>query len=131
MLTSRMRMQPSRWTLSPRSELAPPLTTDILCHNEGHHQVGHDVSLKTLCRSADPDTPTLWYAQDAAGAIWRVDITASHTVSQPPHLLLVWRLLRLSVPTASASRETGQLSQWLCVWPQLLSCWVPGGLHWA
>ena len=44
--------------------------------------MGHDVSLKSLSRSADPDTPTLWYAQDAAGAIWKVDITSSHTVRE-------------------------------------------------
>ena len=45
------------------------------------NQVGHDVSLKTLSRSVDPDTPTLWYAQDAGGAMWKIDIVASHTVS--------------------------------------------------
>ncbi len=44
-------------------------------------QVGHDVSIKSLTRSVDPATPTLWYAQDAAGAIWKIDITVSHTVS--------------------------------------------------
>jgi WD40 repeat protein len=49
-------------------------------------RVGHDVSLKTLARSADPDAPTLWYAQDAAGAIWRVDITSSHTRQSPEKL---------------------------------------------
>lgn len=89
MLTSQMRMQPLRWTLSLRSELAPPpsLLIYYVIMRGHHHQVGHDVSLKTLCRSADPDTPTLWYAQDAAGAIWKVDITASHTVSHLTYYL--------------------------------------------
>ena len=44
-------------------------------------QVGNDVSLKSLARSVDPDTPTLWYAQDAGGGIWKTDIVVSHTVS--------------------------------------------------
>ena len=44
-------------------------------------QVGNDVSLKSLARSVDPDTPTLWYAQDAGGAVWKIDIVVSHTVS--------------------------------------------------
>ena len=43
-------------------------------------QVGNDVSIKSLARSVDPDTPTLWYAQDAGGAIWKIDIAVSHTV---------------------------------------------------
>ena len=44
-------------------------------------RVGSNVSIKSLVRSADPDTPTLWYAQDANGAIWKVDVIVSHTVS--------------------------------------------------
>ena len=32
-------------------------------------------------RSVDPDTPNLWYGQDASGAIWKIDIVVSHTVS--------------------------------------------------
>ena len=44
------------------------------------YQVGHDVSIKSLARSVDPDTPTLWFAQDANGAIWKIDIVVSHTV---------------------------------------------------
>ncbi len=39
------------------------------------------MSLKTLSRSVDADMPTLWYAQDAGGAIWKIDIVASHTVN--------------------------------------------------
>lgn len=44
-------------------------------------RVGSGVSIKSLVRSTDPDTPTLWYAQDANGAIWKVDVIVSHTVS--------------------------------------------------
>ena len=43
-------------------------------------QVGNDVRVKSLARSVDPDTPTLWYAQDAGGSIWKIDIAVSHTV---------------------------------------------------
>ena len=51
-------------------------------------QVGHDVSLKTLSRSVDVDTPTLWYAQDAGGAIWKIDIVVSHTVSYTDKIII-------------------------------------------
>lgn len=44
-------------------------------------QIGHDVSIKSLSRSCDPDTPTVWYVQDAKGAIWKVDLVVSHAVS--------------------------------------------------
>ena len=44
-------------------------------------QVGSDVSVKYLSRSNDPETPTLWFAQDSKGAIWKVDIDPSYTVS--------------------------------------------------
>ena len=44
-------------------------------------RVGSNVNVKSLVRSTDPDTPTLWYAQDANGAIWKVDVIVSHTVS--------------------------------------------------
>ena len=43
-------------------------------------KVGSDVSIKSLARSIDPDTPSLWYCQDACGAIWAIDVVASHTV---------------------------------------------------
>ena len=45
-------------------------------------KVGHDVNLKTLSQAAIPDSPTLWYAQDAAGAIWMIDVIVSHMVRQ-------------------------------------------------
>lgn len=102
--------------MDPLTEIrvSPAPITDIYCHNGcGHHQVGHDVSLKTLCRSADPDTPTLWYAQDAAGAIWKVDITASHTVSHLTcHLSEVSRLCPYSV---SLQRNWSAITVALCV----------------
>lgn len=44
-------------------------------------QIGSDVSLKSLTRSADINNPHLWYAQDFNGAIWKIDIIVSHTVS--------------------------------------------------
>ena len=50
-----------------------------------HTQVGSDVSLKSLTRSADTNNPHLWYAQDSNGAIWKIDIVVSHTVSIPHH----------------------------------------------
>ena len=45
-------------------------------------RVGTKVSIKSLVRSMDPDMSTMWYAQDAGGAIWKVDIIDSHTVSK-------------------------------------------------
>ena len=68
-----------------------PLTEIKVCASHVSHrlnnastssalQVGNDVSVKSLARSVDPDTPTLWYAQDAGGAIWKIDIAVSHTV---------------------------------------------------
>jgi len=50
-------------------------------------KVGSDVSLKSLARSVDPGTPNLWYAQDAGGAIWKVDIVVSHTRKAPEKLV--------------------------------------------
>ena len=55
-------------------------------------KVGSEVSLKSLARSVDADTPTLWYGQDAAGAIWKMDIVVSHTVSEGS-LGVVWLCL--------------------------------------
>ena len=49
-------------------------------------RVGSSVSIKSLVRSTDPDTSTLWYAQDANGAIWKVDVIVSHTVSGLVHV---------------------------------------------
>ncbi len=45
-------------------------------------RVGSSVCFKSLVRSVDPDMPTLWYGQDASGAIWKIDIVVSHTVSR-------------------------------------------------
>ncbi len=33
------------------------------------------------------DAPSVWYAQDGKGAIWRVDLSHSHTVKAPSRLL--------------------------------------------
>ena len=38
--------------------------------------------MKSLTRSTDPNTPTIWYAQDAKGSIWKLDIVVSHTVRE-------------------------------------------------
>ena len=43
-------------------------------------QIGNDVSLKSLVRSRDPDTPNIWFGQDANGGIWKIDVSVSHTV---------------------------------------------------
>ena len=51
-------------------------------------QVGSDVSLKSLTRSADINNPHLWYAQDSNGAIWRIDIVVSHTVSYYRYIII-------------------------------------------
>ena len=58
-------------------------------------KVGSSVCFKSLTRSVDPDTPTLWYGQDASGAIWAIDIVVSHTVSISP--VHIWYYLVISV----------------------------------
>lgn len=44
-------------------------------------KVGSGVCFKNLVRSVDPDMTNIWYGQDASGAIWKIDIVVSHTVS--------------------------------------------------
>lgn len=55
------------------------------------------MSLKTLSRSVDVDTPTLWYAQDAGGAIWKIDIVVSHTVSHNIKYLAIILLVHIAI----------------------------------
>ena len=51
-------------------------------------QVGSDVSLKSLTRSADINNPHLWYAQDSNGAVWKIDIVVSHTVCNIYYIII-------------------------------------------
>ena len=53
-------------------------------------KVGHNVCFKSLVRSVDPETINLWYGQDASGAIWKIDIVVSHTVSVMCDSVCVW-----------------------------------------
>ncbi|XP_053372820.1 cilia- and flagella-associated protein 44-like [Mercenaria mercenaria] len=47
-------------------------------------KVGNDVQLKCIIKSIDSENePTIWYAQDANGGIWRLDLSFSHTSSAP------------------------------------------------
>jgi WD40 repeat protein len=50
-------------------------------------RVGTKVSIKSLVRCADPEMTTMWYAQDANGVIWNVDVIDSH-MRKPPEKLL-------------------------------------------
>ncbi|XP_064651335.1 cilia- and flagella-associated protein 44-like isoform X2 [Lineus longissimus] len=46
-----------------------------------------DVRLKSIIKSVDADEPTLWYAQDAYGGIWKLDLSFSHTSLAPEKLM--------------------------------------------
>ncbi|KAK3107710.1 hypothetical protein FSP39_020546 [Pinctada imbricata] len=53
-------------------------------------KVGQDVSLKCIIKSVDTESEvTFWYAQDANGGIWRLDLSFSHT-SQAPEKLFTY-----------------------------------------
>ncbi|XP_022324096.2 cilia- and flagella-associated protein 44-like isoform X1 [Crassostrea virginica] len=50
-------------------------------------RVGHDVHLKSILKSTDAENEiTVWYAQDASGGIWKLDLTFSHTSQAPDKL---------------------------------------------
>ncbi|XP_060551905.1 LOW QUALITY PROTEIN: cilia- and flagella-associated protein 44-like [Ruditapes philippinarum] len=47
-------------------------------------KVGNDVQLKSIIKSVDSENePTIWYAQDANGGIWKLDLSFSHTSMAP------------------------------------------------
>ncbi|XP_048773099.2 cilia- and flagella-associated protein 44-like isoform X2 [Ostrea edulis] len=50
-------------------------------------RVGHDVHLKSILKSTDAENEvSVWYAQDANGGIWKLDLTFSHTSQAPDKL---------------------------------------------
>ena len=103
------------------------------------YKVGHhNVSIKSLAKSVDPDTPTLWYAQDAAGAIWRIDIVASHTVSRNvavvqfsciDYMCTVHVNNIIFSVAAQSPQEVDELPQWRDHWSGLLSSGSASCLH--
>ncbi|XP_022090775.1 cilia- and flagella-associated protein 44-like isoform X2 [Acanthaster planci] len=54
------------------------------CMNE--LKVGNDVHLISMVKSLDPEVQSIWYAQDANGAIWKLDLSFSHTTRDPEKL---------------------------------------------
>ncbi|XP_069115004.1 cilia- and flagella-associated protein 44-like isoform X2 [Argopecten irradians] len=47
-------------------------------------RVGDGVKLQSICKSFDAETEmTFWYAQDANGGIWKLDLSFSHTSLAP------------------------------------------------
>lgn len=52
-------------------------------------KVGQDVQLTSMVKLRDPNQKneaddsiaSIWYAQDASGGIWKLDLSFSHTVS--------------------------------------------------
>ncbi|CAG2237888.1 CFAP44 [Mytilus edulis] len=47
-------------------------------------KVGHDVNLKSILKCTDAENEiTVWYAQDASGGIWKLDLSFSHTSPAP------------------------------------------------
>ncbi|XP_078590601.1 cilia- and flagella-associated protein 44-like isoform X5 [Branchiostoma floridae x Branchiostoma japonicum] len=49
-------------------------------------EVGSGVHLKSMTKSVDPEQSTVWYAQDANGGIWKLDLSFSHTTKAPEQL---------------------------------------------
>ncbi|KAK3770719.1 hypothetical protein RRG08_037905 [Elysia crispata] len=50
-------------------------------------ETGDEVHLYTIVKSVDEENePTIWYAQDANGGIWRLDLSFSHTSQAPEKL---------------------------------------------
>ncbi|XP_019642802.1 PREDICTED: cilia- and flagella-associated protein 44-like isoform X3 [Branchiostoma belcheri] len=49
-------------------------------------KVGSGVHLKSMTKSVDPEQSTMWYAQDANGGIWKLDLSFSHTTKAPEQL---------------------------------------------
>lgn len=49
-------------------------------------KVGNGVKIVSLVKSLDEEDTTLWYAQDAAGGIWKLDLSFSHTSQSPDKL---------------------------------------------
>ncbi|XP_028405556.1 cilia- and flagella-associated protein 44-like [Dendronephthya gigantea] len=49
-------------------------------------KVGPDVNLKSMVKSVNLSTPTIWYGQDASGAIWKLDLSFTHTSHAPEKL---------------------------------------------
>ncbi|XP_033641081.1 cilia- and flagella-associated protein 44-like isoform X3 [Asterias rubens] len=54
------------------------------CMNE--LKVGNDVHLVSMVKSQDPEVQSIWYAQDANGSIWKLDLSFSHTTRDPERL---------------------------------------------
>ncbi|XP_033126041.1 cilia- and flagella-associated protein 44-like [Anneissia japonica] len=49
-------------------------------------KVGNDVYLRSMIKSLDPEVQSIWFAQDANGAIWKLDLSFSHTTKDPERL---------------------------------------------
>ncbi|GFR82702.1 cilia- and flagella-associated protein 44-like [Elysia marginata] len=50
-------------------------------------ETGDEVHLYTIVKSVDDENePTIWYAQDANGGIWKLDLSFSHTSQAPEKL---------------------------------------------
>ncbi|XP_068191495.1 cilia- and flagella-associated protein 44-like [Antennarius striatus] len=47
--------------------------------------VGRNVCICSMVRSSQPDS-TMWFAQDSSGAIWKVDLSFTHTSLDPERL---------------------------------------------
>ncbi|XP_071842731.1 cilia- and flagella-associated protein 44-like isoform X2 [Apostichopus japonicus] len=49
-------------------------------------KVGNSVHLMSMVKTLDPEATSIWYAQDANGGIWRLDLSFSHTMETPEKL---------------------------------------------
>ncbi|XP_071957578.1 cilia- and flagella-associated protein 44-like isoform X2 [Antedon mediterranea] len=49
-------------------------------------KVGNGVHLRSMIKSVDPEAQSIWFAQDANGAIWKLDLSFSHTTKDPDQL---------------------------------------------
>ena len=50
-------------------------------------RVGNEVQLKSIIKSVNEDEPTMWFAQDSNGGIWKLDLSFSHTSFAPEKLM--------------------------------------------
>ncbi|XP_057301359.1 cilia- and flagella-associated protein 44-like isoform X2 [Hydractinia symbiolongicarpus] len=74
-------------------------------------KVGNEVKLLSMVKSVDDEESTIWYAQDASGGIWKLDLSFSHT-SQSPDKLFSYHSGNVSTvalsPISHFAATTGQ-----------------------
>ncbi|PIK49063.1 hypothetical protein BSL78_14078 [Apostichopus japonicus] len=104
-------------------------------------KVGNSVHLMSMVKTLDPEATSIWYAQDANGGIWRLDLSFSHTMETPEKLFSFHSGVISQVASspvsqlvASAGLDIACPGLWLQMGspPQghivVVCCSVPGGI---